>query len=197
MILEVIGFNIESCIAAEQAGASRIELCDNPAEGGTTPSMGMILQAKKRLTIPLHVMIRPRGGDFLYHADEFEIMQRDIIFCKEQGIDGIVTGILNEDGTVDKQRTSLLVTLAYPMTVTFHRAFDRAADKVQALEHVIETGCERILTSGGMPTAAEGIEIAERSRKTGRKQDHHYARQRDPCGKYQRDRPLNEGIRIS
>ena len=157
--LEVIAFNIESCELAQQSGAHRIELCDNPGEGGTTPSIGMIKAARKKVDIELFPIIRPRGGDFLYTNDEFEIMKEDILQCKKIGCDGVVIGLLNADGNVDKTRTSQLVNLAYPMSVTFHRAFDRAVDPFKAMEDIIECGCERILTSGQQPTALEGIEL--------------------------------------
>jgi copper homeostasis protein len=159
MKLEIIGFNIESCIAAQQAGAHRIELCDNPSEGGTTPSYGFIKVAREKLSIELFVMIRPRGGDFLYSDDEFEIMKADIKICKELGCDGIVIGVLNKDGSIDKKRCQELVVLAYPLGVTFHRAFDRTNDPLKALEDIIEIGCERILTSGLQPKAADGTQI--------------------------------------
>ena len=156
--LEVIGFNIESCILAQSAGAYRIELCDNPGEGGTTPSYGFIKAAREKLLIELYPIIRPRGGDFLYTDAEFEVMRTDVKICKELGCDGVVMGILNSDGSVDKDRCRQLVALAYPMGVTFHRAFDRVANTSQALEDIIEIGCERILTSGLQPTALEGAE---------------------------------------
>jgi copper homeostasis protein len=159
MKLEIIGFNIESCIAAQQGGAHRIELCDNPSEGGTTPSYGFIKVAREKLSIELFVMIRPRGGDFLYSDDEFEIMKADIKICKELGCDGIVIGVLNKDGSIDKKRCQELVVLAYPLGVTFHRAFDRTNDPLKALEDIIEIGCERILTSGLQPKAADGTQI--------------------------------------
>lgn len=156
--LELIAFTIQSCTDAQNAGAHRIELCDNPGEGGTTPSYGFIKAARKKLHIELYPIIRPRGGDFLYSDDEFEIMKTDISTCKQLGCDGVVIGILNADGTIDKKRCSQLVSLAYPMGVTFHRAFDRTNNLQQALEDVIEIGCERILTSGGVPNAADGAE---------------------------------------
>ena len=159
MKLEIIGFNIESCIAAQEAGAHRIELCDNPSEGGTTPSNGFIKGARKKLSIELYVMIRPRGGDFMYSDDEFEIMKTDIEMCRQCGCDGVVIGLLKKDGTIDKKRCSELISLAYPLGVTFHRAFDRAKDPFRALEDVIETGCERILTSGQRPKAVGGAQI--------------------------------------
>ena len=157
--LELIAFNIQSCIDAQAAGAHRIELCDNPADGGTTPSYGFIKAARDKLTIDLYPIIRPRGGDFLYTDDEFDIMKSEIKVCKVFGCNGIVTGMLNADGTVDKKRCKELVELARPMGVTFHRAFDRTIDLLQALEDVIETGCERILTSGGVPNAIDGADM--------------------------------------
>lgn len=157
--LEVIGFTIDSCIIAQNAGADRIELCDGPAEGGTTPSYGFIKSARKKLSIELFPIIRPRGGDFLYSDDEFNIMVADTRVCKELGCDGIVIGMLNADGTVDKDRCRILTDLAYPMGVTFHRAFDRAVDPVQAMEDIIDCGFERILTSGQKPNAMDGIAL--------------------------------------
>jgi copper homeostasis protein len=160
--LEVIGFNISSCIIAQESGAHRIELCDGPGEGGTTPSMGFIKTAREKLSIELYPIIRPRGGDFLYSEDEFHIMKTDVLMCKKMGCDGIVMGILNTDGSVDKDRCSKLIEVAYPLGVTFHRAFDRTNDAEKALEDIIEIGCERILTSGLRPNALEGIEMLSR-----------------------------------
>ncbi len=157
-ILETIAFNIESCIKAQKAGADRIELCDNPGEGGTTPSYGFIKAARTALDIALFPIIRPRGSDFLYSEEAFEIMKTDIQVCKDLGCDGVVIGMLNEDATVDKIRCSILINIAYPMSVTFHRAFDRVTNPEQALEDIIEIGCERILTSGFHPTATEGAD---------------------------------------
>lgn len=154
--LEVIGFNIESCMLAQSAGANRIELCDNPAEGGTTPSWGFIKAARERLQVHLFPIIRPRGGDFLFSDAEFEIMKTDVKLCKQLGCDGVVIGMLDADGTIDKERCAALVELAYPLGVTFHRAFDRVNDPFKAMEDIIDIGCERILTSGGRPTALEG-----------------------------------------
>ena len=156
--LEVIAFNIDSCLIAEIAGAHRIELCDNPSDGGTTPSFGMIKTAREKTSLQLYPIIRPRGGDFLYTAEEFEVMSLDIKQCRDIGCDGVVIGLLDEDGTIDVERTSQLVELAYPMGVTFHRAFDRVYDFRKALEDVIKCGCERILTSGLQPTVSDGLE---------------------------------------
>lgn len=159
MKLEIIGFNIESCITAQQAGADRIELCDNFSEGGTTPSYAFIKTAREKLSIELFVMIRPRGGDFLYSDNEFAIMKQDIEVCKNLGCDGVVFGMLNSDGNVDKIRCIELVDYAYPLGITFHRAFDRTKDPFKSLEDIIEIGCERILTSGQQKKAIDGAEI--------------------------------------
>ncbi|HXS58227.1 MAG TPA: copper homeostasis protein CutC [Hanamia sp.] len=158
MKLEIIGFNIESCIAAQKAGANRIELCAGPGEGGVTPSYAFIKTAREKLHIDLYVMIRPREGDFLFSIEEFDMMKTDVSICKELGCDGIVTGILTSDGKVDKERCKQLIELAYPMEATFHRAFDRVADPFEALEDIIGLGFERILTSGLKPKVMEAIE---------------------------------------
>ena len=160
-LLEVIAFSIESCTTIEKSGAHRIELCDNPGEGGTTPSYGFIKGARESVSIDLFPIIRPRGGDFLYNEEEFQIMQRDVQLCKELHCDGVVIGLLKKDGTIDVARTAKLVELAYPLEVTFHRAFDRVNDSQQALEDVIATGCTRILTSGLHPTVTEGKEMLQ------------------------------------
>ena len=155
-LLEICSFNLQSAMIAQEAGAYRVELCADPGDGGTTPSAGIIRVAREKLHIQLYPIIRPRGGDFLYSAEEYDSMIKDIAYCKEAGCDGVVIGLLNQDGSVDKKRTAKLVELAYPLGVTFHRAFDRAANPFEALESIIETGCERILTSGQRPTAMEG-----------------------------------------
>jgi copper homeostasis protein len=159
MKLEIIGFNIESCVIAQKAGADRIELCDNPAEGGTTPSMGFIKAARKKLSIELYVMIRPRGGNFVFSSDELAIMRSDIMVCKELGCDGIVTGLLQNNRTIDISRCRQLVDVAYPLGVTFHRAFDYTPDPFLALTEIIDAGFERILTSGQRKNADEGSEL--------------------------------------
>lgn len=156
--LEVCANSVASALAAQEGGAYRVELCDNLENGGTTPSFGQILLARKQLKIKLYVLIRPRSGDFLYSDLEYQIMTADVRGCIEAGCDGIVIGILNADGTVDKERCQELVTMAKSkgLGVTFHRAFDMTADLNQALEDIIQLGCERILTSGGRTTAMEG-----------------------------------------
>jgi copper homeostasis protein len=157
--LEICVDSIESALNAQYAGADRVEFCDNLIEGGTTPSYGAIISARSNLTIDLHVIIRPRGGDFLYSDQEFDIMRRDIEMCGESGIDGIVTGILLAGGSIDVERTAKLIEFAYPMSVTFHRAFDMCSDPVQGLEDVIASGASRLLTSGLKNSALEGMEL--------------------------------------
>jgi copper homeostasis protein len=159
--LEVCANSITSALAAQEGGAMRVELCDNLYAGGTTPSPGQITTARKLLHIKLYVLIRPRGSDFLYTDVEFDTMVTDVKYCIEAGCDGIVTGMLNADGTIDKERCTQLVQLAKQagLGVTFHRAFDMCANQFQALEDIIEIGFERILTSGGKSTAMEGARV--------------------------------------
>ncbi|MCW3463617.1 copper homeostasis protein CutC [Chitinophaga nivalis] len=158
-ILEICAGSVASCIAAAAGGANRIELCDNLLEGGTTPSYATIAVAREKVNIDLYPIIRPRGGDFLYTDLEFEIMKKDIEICKQLGCNGVVIGMLTAEGRVDKQRCKELVKLAWPMGVTFHRAFDMTDNPFEALEDIIETGCERILTSGARNTAVEGASL--------------------------------------
>jgi len=150
---------VESAIAAQRGGAHRIELCSAIVEGGITPSAGAIEWARKRLAIDLYVLIRPRGGDFCYSEMEFEILKRDIAIAKQLGADGVVIGILDKDGNVDKERCREAIQLARPMKVTFHRAFDMAADPFKTLEEIIHLGCERLLTSGQENAALEGADL--------------------------------------
>ncbi|MBA4851778.1 copper homeostasis protein CutC [Emticicia sp. BO119] len=158
-MLEICCFSLESCLTAQKAGAYRIELCGGMFEGGTSPSAGLIKLARQNLTIKLYVMIRPRGGDFCYSETEFDVMKADIQIAKESGADGVVFGLLNPDGSVDVSRTKELVELAHPMKVTFHRAFDVCAKPFEALETIIELGCERILTSGQKNNVNEGLDL--------------------------------------
>jgi copper homeostasis protein len=157
--LEICVDNVESAIDAQNAGADRVELCDNLLEGGTTPGYGTIVSARNNLNIGLNIMIRPRGGDFLYSDLEYDVMRRDIDICGECGADGIVLGILRSDGTIDVERTANLIELAHPMSATFHRAFDMCSDPLQGLEDVITTGADRLLTSGQKNSAEEGAEM--------------------------------------
>jgi copper homeostasis protein len=159
MKLEICCFNIQSALIAQQMGASRIELCNSPAEGGTTPSLSTVEIARNHLRLDLFPIIRPREGDFLYSEEEYQIMKSDIMYCKKAGCDGVVIGLLNPDGSIDKSRVSRLVEIAYPMEVTFHRAFDWCANPFEAMEDIITTGCTRLLSSGQKPTAPEGAQL--------------------------------------
>lgn len=154
--LEIACFSATAAMAAAAAGAHRIELCDNIAEGGTTPSWGTIATVLQHVAVPVFPIIRPRGGDFLYTNYEFAIMLEDVKMCSQLGCKGVVLGLLMSDGSIDVTRTTALVEAAGPMEVTFHRAFDRALNPLQALENVIQTGCKRILSSGQKPHAVDG-----------------------------------------
>ena len=158
-MLEIAVFNISSAMAAEKAGADRIEICENPYDGGTTPSYGTLKIAKEKINIPIFPIIRPRGGDFLYNEEEFAVMKKDIELCKQLHYEGVVIGLLHANGSIDIKRTKQLVELAYPMEVTFHRAFDRAINPLEAMEEIINAGCQRILTSGQTPKAWDGKEL--------------------------------------
>ncbi|HVZ57266.1 MAG TPA: copper homeostasis protein CutC [Chitinophagaceae bacterium] len=158
-LLEIATSDWLTTRAAVEGGADRIELCANLSEGGTTPSYGHIRQCREAFSLPIYPIIRPRGGDFLYTDEEFSIMERDVLLAKQLGCDGIVTGLLLADGSVDRDRTARLVETAYPLGVTFHRAFDRCRDPQAALEELIMLGCERILTSGQQATAPAGAAL--------------------------------------
>lgn len=157
--LEICVDSVESAIDAQAAGADRIELCNSLGEGGTTPGSGTIISARNNLTIGLHVIIRPRGGDFLYSHLEYDIMKREIELCGEYGVDGVVLGILEPDGRIDVERTAKLIESARPMSATFHRAFDLCSDPFKGIEDVISTGADRLLTSGQRNRADDGISL--------------------------------------
>ncbi len=159
MKIEIVVYNIESALKAQEGGADRIELCDNPGEGGTTPSYGTIQLVRENVSMDVYVMIRPRGGDFHYSGYEFHSMKRDISQCQKLSVDGVVFGILNTDGTLDKKRCQELIQQARPLKVTCHRAFDMTNDPFQALEDCIEVGFDRILTSGHQTQAIKGVEL--------------------------------------
>lgn len=168
--LEICADSVESAITARNAGANRIELCDSLLEGGITPSAGKIASARNNLDILLHVIIRPRGSDFLYSGIDYDIMRRDIEACGEAGVDGVVFGILLPDGNVDVDRTARLAELANPMSVTFHRAFDLCPDPLRGMEDIISAKADRILTSGQKNKAHEGITlIAELVKRAGKR----------------------------
>jgi copper homeostasis protein len=161
MLVEVCANSLESARNAERAGADRIELCSELGVGGITPSAGLIQLVKRELTIPVHVLIRPRGGHFTYSDSEFEVMKSDILACKALGVDGIVSGVLREDFSVDVARTRTLVELAKPMHFTFHRAFDWVAGPLEAIKQLEDLGVQTILTSGGETAADKGIKNLE------------------------------------
>jgi Uncharacterized protein involved in copper resistance len=159
MVVEIVVYNLESALKAQEGGADRIELCDNPGEGGTTPSAGIIEIVRQNVSLDLYVMIRPRGGDFLYSNYDFHSMKRDISQCQKLSVDGLVFGILNPDGTIDKKRCQELITRCRPLKVTCHRAFDMCRDPFEALQDCIEAGFDRILTSGREPQALKGAAL--------------------------------------
>lgn len=159
MYLEICASNYQSAINAQNAGAYRIELCSELAIGGITPSYGLIKHTLQNLTIPVFVLIRPRSGNFTYSVAEFEIMKQDIIFCKESGCEGIVSGVLNLDNTIDVDRTKELIELSKPMAFTFHRAFDWTPNPFEALNTLMALKVDRILTSGQATSAEKGILI--------------------------------------
>ena len=168
LIVEVCVDSLESAVAAERGGAKRVELCSALQEGGVTPSAGLIATARKEVSVALHVMIRPRAGDFYYSADEFSVMSRDVLMAKQLGADGVVFGLLNRNGRVDIPRTRQLVDLARPLKTTFHRAFDMSSDLLQSLDDVVGAGVDRILTSGSAQSALEGAEtLSELVRASG------------------------------
>ncbi len=162
IVKEVCVESFDEAIRAVAAGATRIELCENLAVGGTTPSYGTIRKCLDKLSVPVMVMIRPRGGNFTYSKDEFEIMQEEILLCKELAVTGVVFGLLDNKGNIDEMRTRLLVQLARPMQVTFHKAIDVAANILASVALLKDIGVERILSSGGKPTAFEGRETLNR-----------------------------------
>jgi copper homeostasis protein len=157
-LVEACVDSVEGALAAERAGASRLELCANLGEGGTTPSAGMVRAVLQRVAVPVFAMVRPRGGDFLYTAEEIEVMLRDAESLKASGVHGIVSGALHPDGSVDDDGTSALIEASHPLPFTFHRALDVSRDLDEALGVLIALGVARVLTSGGAATAAEGME---------------------------------------
>lgn len=156
VVLEVCCYNLESALNAQQSGADRIELCADRHQGGTTPSYGMQEVVKNMLQIPVFVMIRPRGGDFLYSGEEIKVMMHDIQMAKELGMDGVVLGVLSKEGQVNKSVVKDLAGLARPLPVTFHRAFDLTPDPIESLHTLMELGIDRLLTSGQHHTAYHG-----------------------------------------
>ena len=169
-LLEIASNSVASALAAQAGGADRIELFDNLAQGGTTPSRGSVAVARDRLRIPLFVLIRPRPGDFHYDAQEAEIMLRDIESCRQLGCDGVVIGALDAVGGIDMAACQALIEVAAGLDITFHRAFDLVADRASSLDDAVALGCARILTSGGADSAASGAAViaADRAYANGR-----------------------------
>ena len=163
MKFELCAYSVDACRIAARLGVDRVELCASPAEGGVTPSLATIERVAAIPNLDLSVMIRPRGGDFLYSDEEFQTMLQDIAHARRAGATGVVFGILTADGRVDVERTRALVEAAEGMECTFHRAVDMTEDYAQAVEDVIATGCRRILTSGGYDKAIDGIENIRRA----------------------------------
>lgn len=161
---EICSGSLQSALKAQEAGAHRVELCSALSLGGLTPSYGFIELARKRLKIDVNVLIRPRQGDFLYDSDEVAVMIRDIIACAQMGVNGVVIGALDPFGNVDVDACRAMVAVAkhHGMSVTFHRAIDRACNIMEALEDVISAGADRVLSSGGKPTSLEGLETLAR-----------------------------------
>ncbi len=165
ILLEIAANSIASCRAAVAGGADRIELFENLPEGGCTPSYGMLQVVKNTIDIPVYVMIRPRGGDFLYAADELAIMQQDAALCSELGFPGIVFGILDEKGDIDTIKCKEIMQASGDMCFTFHRAFDRCRDMHAGIRQLIALGAERVLTSGGEPDVMKGKEVIKELQK--------------------------------
>lgn len=158
-VIEIATSDYTTTKSAVEGGADRIELCAALTEGGTTPSYGTIKKCRDDFQVQLFPIIRPRAGDFLYSDAEFEMMMKDVKLCKDLGCDGVVIGLLKSDGTIDIYRAIKLIEAAYPLEVTFHRAFDRCRDPFEAMEQLVDAGCQRILTSGQQKTAPEGSEL--------------------------------------
>lgn len=165
MLLEICANSYQSAVNAQEAGANRIELCSELSVGGITPSYGLIKQVVRALSIPVFVLIRPRSSNFYYTDDEFEILKQDIHICKTIGVQGIVSGVLNTDNTIDLRRTKVLIELSKPLPFTFHRAFDYVPNPEEALEQLIDLRADRILTSGQQSKAIEGILLLKKLNK--------------------------------
>lgn len=165
-LLEIACFNLDSCIIAEKAGAHRIEFCSDYNSGGVTPNEKDICEIKKKIKIPIHVIIRPRRGNFVYSEDEINEMKRNILLCKQNNMDGVVFGVLHSDQTINELQCKQLIELAKPMKTVFHRAFDQVADLEQGIQKLIELKFDGVLTSGGKESALSGIENLKKLQST-------------------------------
>lgn len=161
MLIEICANSYQSAINAQNAGAHRIELCSELAVGGITPSYGLIKKVIEKLTIPVFILIRPRSGDFTYSEEEFDIMKKDIAFCKELGCSGIVSGVLHQNHTIDIERTQALVALSSPLPFTFHRAFDWITNPLSGIQELASLGVQRVLTSGQETKAIQGVSLLQ------------------------------------
>jgi copper homeostasis protein len=159
ILIEVAAFTPSSALSAALGGADRIELCSGYAEGGLSPSIGSVAFVREHLNIPIHVMVRPRVGDFVYRHNELQAMEKEILFYKQSGVNGVVLGILTEQGEINIEAVKRLVNAARPMSVTFHRAFDQCVDPLRAVDHLITCGVDRVLTSGGKSSVPEGLDM--------------------------------------
>jgi copper homeostasis protein len=162
IVFELCAESVDACLAAHAGGAHRIELCTALSEGGLTPSHGLLREAVRKSGLPVHVLIRPRGGDFVYTPAEMDVIREDLKYARSLGASGVVLGVLRGDGTVDIEQTRQLVEMAAPLEVTFNRAFDYTESREQSLEDVIAAGCKRVLTSGGKPDVVRGAESLAR-----------------------------------
>lgn len=160
--LEICCYSADCALIAERAGADRIELCSGKSEGGITPSMGTLIWVKKQVSIPVHPIVRPRGGDFCYSQSEFEIIKSDIAQIRELGFPGIVIGVLNQDGHIDLSRMKQISNEAQGLSITFHRAFDMCVNPLLALQQLTDMGIDRILTSGQQQTAEVGLPLIKK-----------------------------------
>lgn len=165
MKVEVCANSLQSALRAQKAGADRIEICSELGVGGITPSFGLLKKIREEVALPVHVLIRPRSGDFCYNDSEFEIMKEDILYCRSLGIDGIVTGILNRDGTIDRDRTAYLKSVCGSLSFTFHRAFDWVPSPMEALGVLEEIGVDLLLSSGGERSAILGLDTLKKLNK--------------------------------